>query len=287
MYDLNGLTNRKELVRMIEKLNLIGLSDYLNQYGNGFYQSSRYKIKQDSKEYRGTLFKLCKPITREQKEFLYVNYANVEFFSVKSEYAPEQQTGAIFLADKAMRGEHPDKVGHVINIDSFEAVYQAFSCGILKFKHFVQKTGKYKGYHVCELYCSFSNAKHDRHLVGRVIVPKMRDDIEPLCLSTLIQYIAYKTENEFIYNKGFMAENGVIYDLSKDIFDTKSLLPNVRTFSKVQELLQTMGYSFRYIGDGEYSLCKIPNERYVCKQNVCPNYESCMLKNRNRKWGTS
>lgn len=273
---------------MIEKIDFRELSEYLKQYGNGFYQSVRYKIKQDSKEYRGTLFKLCKPITREQKEFLYVNYANVEFFTVKFEYAPEQQVGAIFLADKAIRGEHPDKVGHVINIDSFEAVYQAFSCGILTFKHFVQKTGKYKGYHVCELYCSYDDGlKHDRYLVGRVIVPKMRDDIEPLCLSTLIQYIAFKTDSEFVYNRFFTAEDGVIYDLLKDILDTEALLPNVRTFSKVQELLHSMGYIFRYIGDDKYSLCKIQNARYICKQNVCPNYESCMLKNRNRKWGTS
>ena len=273
---------------MIEKLNLVGLSDYLNQYGNGFYQSSRYKIKQDSKEYRGTLFKLCKPITHEQKEFLYVNYANVEFFTVKPEYSPEQQTGAIFLADKAIRGEHPDKVGSVIKIDSFEEVYKTFSCVTLKFKHFVQETGKYKGYHVCELYGSYdSGPYHYRYLIGRVMTSKARDDIEPLCLSTLIQYIAFKTDSEFVYSRFFVVEDGVIYDLLKDILDTEALLSNVRTFSKVQELLHSMGYIFRYIGNDKYSLCKIQNARYICRQNVCPNYESCMLKNRCRKWGTS
>ena len=66
---------------------------------NGFYDSSRIKTKANV---RGTLYKLCKPLTDNEKAEL-LKWKNVDICMTRCEYAPEIRGSAVIIYDKCVR----------------------------------------------------------------------------------------------------------------------------------------------------------------------------------------
>ena len=70
-----------------------------------FYSWSKCKRQIDGVLYNSYIFKLCKPLTTEQKTMLKNKYSNIEFLKGHAQYAPELKFEAVFIANSKSKGE--------------------------------------------------------------------------------------------------------------------------------------------------------------------------------------
>lgn len=91
-------------MRAKEKLDFYSFVKYLESINNDFYSSGRNTLERMLEDnslvkIRGTLYKISKPLTDEQKEYL-LGFKNIKLFITQCQYAPEIKHNAVFLGDK-------------------------------------------------------------------------------------------------------------------------------------------------------------------------------------------
>jgi hypothetical protein len=69
-----------------------------------YYKFVPFKVKSTTGRWsHGYLYYLSKPINQARKEELLKSYNNTAFFTVKSQYAPEQVTSCLFIGKSVLR----------------------------------------------------------------------------------------------------------------------------------------------------------------------------------------
>lgn len=91
-------------MRKKEKLDFYSFVKYLENINNSFYSHGRNTLERTLEDnsvikIRGFLYKISKPLTDEQKEYL-LKFKNVKLFNSQCQYAPEIKHNAVFIGDK-------------------------------------------------------------------------------------------------------------------------------------------------------------------------------------------
>ena len=75
----------------------------LKSMNNGFYDYYRtHLLKKDGKKIYGTMFKLKKPLTDDDKNII-LSYPNTLLYIAQSEYAPELKHNCVLVLDRKIR----------------------------------------------------------------------------------------------------------------------------------------------------------------------------------------
>lgn len=82
------------------KLNPHDFYNYLSSIGNAFYDDPRMSVvdKSTGRRVYGTLFKLSKPLSYEEKLFL-DSFANTIIMVSQAQYAPELKSSCVWIGD--------------------------------------------------------------------------------------------------------------------------------------------------------------------------------------------
>lgn len=83
------------------KMNEWDFYHFLEGINNSYYSFQRNAIIKEGKKIYGTLYKLSRPLSDNDKTEL-LKWKNIRLFISQCQYAPEIKNNAVFVADKCL-----------------------------------------------------------------------------------------------------------------------------------------------------------------------------------------
>ena len=84
------------------KMDFYDFVHFLDKNNNGYYDYYSVKFTKEGKVIRGILYKLTKPLSDKDKEYL-LKWKNTDLYIVSPEYAREIKDNAIVIFNKCIR----------------------------------------------------------------------------------------------------------------------------------------------------------------------------------------
>lgn len=84
------------------KMDFYDFVNFLDKNNNSYYDYYGVKVIKEGKIVRGTLYKLTKSLSNEDKEYL-LRWKNIDLYIVSPEYAREIKNNAVVIFNKCIR----------------------------------------------------------------------------------------------------------------------------------------------------------------------------------------
>ena len=84
------------------KMDFYDFVNFLDKNNNSYYDYYGVKVIKEGKIVRGTLYKLTKSLSNEDKEYL-LRWKNIDLYIVSPEYAREIKNNAVVIFNKCIK----------------------------------------------------------------------------------------------------------------------------------------------------------------------------------------